>query len=120
MRAARALLGWTISELAEKAKISRNTVALMERNEDARNCRSRKKVADALDAAGVEIVPRDDSRGGGVRFKSIQAEERAVAESLAKFREDKACIAVEVRGHGTRPSAVACDKCAPRTTRQSM
>ena len=89
IRAGRALLGWTLSELAEKAKISRNTAALMERNESARNYRSRKKAADALNAAGVEIFPGDGSKGGGVRFKSVEAEERAIAEGSARHNADE-------------------------------
>jgi transcriptional regulator with XRE-family HTH domain len=80
IRAGRALLGWSLSELAAKAKISRNTLALMERSESARNYRSRKKVSDALAAAGVEIFPRDEAKGAGVRFRTISAEERAIAE----------------------------------------
>src|SRR5262245_45310860 len=83
IRAGRALLGWTLSELAAKAKISRNTLVLMERNENARNYRSRKQVADALADAGVEVFPRDGAKGAGVRFRTIDAEERSVAENHA-------------------------------------
>ncbi|CAN7237582.1 helix-turn-helix domain-containing protein [Rhizobium sp. LjRoot254] len=83
IRAARALLGWSISELAARANVSRNTIGLMERNEQARNYSSRQKVAEALEAAGVRIFPREGTQGAGVRFMTVEDEERALRENRA-------------------------------------
>lgn len=85
IRAGRALLGWSISELAARAGVSRNTIALMERNGKARNHSSREKVAEALDAAGVLIFPREAGQGAGVRFKTVDDEVRVAREDIRRL-----------------------------------
>jgi transcriptional regulator with XRE-family HTH domain len=68
-RAARALLGWSQSELATASQVAQKTIADFER--DARNLYPR-TVADiraALERAGIEFI---DGNGGGpgVRLKT--------------------------------------------------
>ena len=89
IRAGRALLGWSISELAARAGVSRNTIALMERNEKARNHSSREKVAEALDAAGVIVFPREGAQGAGVRFKTVEDEDRVVREGVRRLSAEQ-------------------------------
>jgi len=71
LRAARSLLGWSQSELAEQAGLSLPTVKRVEReggdgpnvSEEARN-----KIRTALEKAGVEFIP-ENGGGPGVRLR---------------------------------------------------
>ena len=74
MRAARALLGWDQARLAQEAGLSLPTIQRMEASEG--NVRghvdSLVKVVEALERAGVELIPEGmPSHGGGrgVRLK---------------------------------------------------
>jgi transcriptional regulator with XRE-family HTH domain len=62
LRAARALLGWTVRDLAEKAGVHRNTVTNFERGRYAGDPETLTSIAAALDAAGVQMI---DPNGGG-------------------------------------------------------
>lgn len=65
---ARAALGWSTVDLAEKAQVGVNTVNRIEAGQDARMS-SVDKLTAALRSAGVELI--DDDRGiGAVRLKS--------------------------------------------------
>jgi DNA-binding XRE family transcriptional regulator len=61
-RAARALLSWTQAELAERASLSRKTVADFEQENRDVHVRTRHDIATTLEKAGVEFLP------GGVRM----------------------------------------------------
>ena len=63
IRAGRGLLGWRQIDLADKSGVSKNALSLIERSGDARTSTLR-RLARALEAAGVEFVP-----GGGVRLR---------------------------------------------------
>jgi transcriptional regulator with XRE-family HTH domain len=71
LRAARSLLGWSQTELAEHAGLSLPTVKRVEResgegpnvSDDARE-----KLRKALEKAGVEFIP-ENGGGAGVRMK---------------------------------------------------
>jgi transcriptional regulator with XRE-family HTH domain len=77
LRAARGLLGWSQSKLAERAGLSLPTVKRVEINlgprvsEEARN-----RLRRALESAGVEFI--DENGGGpGVRLKKRQQKKKA-------------------------------------------
>ncbi|WP_407526725.1 PAS domain-containing protein [Methylobacterium oryzisoli] len=53
IRAARALLAWTLTDLAEASELSLSTVRRLEEESDAASHRSRRAVLDALRSAGV-------------------------------------------------------------------
>jgi DNA-binding XRE family transcriptional regulator len=73
-RAARALLSWTQAELAERASLSRKTVADFEQENRDVHVRTRHDIATTLEKAGVEFLP------GGVR---MVATTRVPAEAMA-------------------------------------
>jgi len=66
LRAARALLGWTIRDLAERSGVHRNTVARLE-SADPTTGHARAAIRAALEAAGVEFL--DNGAGPGVRLR---------------------------------------------------
>jgi transcriptional regulator with XRE-family HTH domain len=69
LRAARGLLGWSQSELAERAGLSLPTVKRVETGTGPRvSDDARAKLERALEAAGIEFL--DENGGGlGVRFR---------------------------------------------------
>ena len=65
IRAARALLNWTIQELAEKVGVDRNTIAQIEAGRYASD-ETLAIIRRVLEAAGVEFT---NGRWPGVRFR---------------------------------------------------
>jgi transcriptional regulator with XRE-family HTH domain len=70
LRAARGLLGWSQSELAERAGLSLPTVKRLEGGFGPRvSDEARAKLQRAIEAAGIEFI--DENGGGlGVRFRN--------------------------------------------------
>jgi predicted transcriptional regulator len=72
IRAARALLGWSQQQLADRAIVSLNAVTRLEKGK----VDSRRSTTDAIERtlikAGVEFLPAGE-RGEGVRMKSPKA-----------------------------------------------
>lgn len=70
IRAARALLAWSQSELAERAGSSLPTIKRLEArgNLPAGSARSNEKVRRAVEAAGVVFIDDDADGGRGVRL----------------------------------------------------
>jgi predicted transcriptional regulator len=66
IRAGRALLGWSLSELAERAGVSRPTLAKIEKNFDDSTSKSRRIVQKLLEEHGVEFLSATDARSDGV------------------------------------------------------
>ena len=67
IRAARALLNWTVRDLAESAGVHRNTVTRAE-TEATGPGYAQDAIRHALEAAGVEFIP-ENGGGAGVRLK---------------------------------------------------
>ncbi len=68
VRMARAAVGWGVRELAEKAKISPNTVSRIENGGDAL-ASTLDRIQAALEDAGVIFIDRNEDGGPGVRLK---------------------------------------------------
>lgn len=71
LRAARGLLGWSQTQLAEHAGLSLPTVKRMERTDDSGPVVSdaaREAATKALEKAGVEFIP-ENGGGAGVRMR---------------------------------------------------
>jgi predicted transcriptional regulator len=67
--AARGLLGWSRTELADRALLSLTTVADVERGDVDPKHTTISKIIETLEAAGIEFVRGDlDGRGEGVRI----------------------------------------------------
>jgi len=77
IRAARALLDINQTKLSEWASIS---VATLKRIESASEIRGAAdtlwKIQQALEAAGIEFIPEEGGRGGGVRLKQAKGSQR--------------------------------------------
>ena len=72
IRAARALLGWSARELADRAGLHITTVQRMEmgRGPVNGNIRSIRRLQEALEAAGAQFI--DDDREPGVRLRASE------------------------------------------------
>ena len=69
IRAARALLGIGQQELSTLAEVGINTVKRVEQStEMVGSVRTLWKIQTALEKAGVEFIPGDESKGPGVRL----------------------------------------------------
>ena len=69
LRAARGLLGWSQSELAERAGLSLPTVKRLEGGFGPRvSDEARAKLQRAIETAGIELI-EDNGGGLGVRFR---------------------------------------------------
>lgn len=70
IRAARALLGLGQLELSELADVGVNTVKRFElAKEISGSARTLWKIQKALQEAGVEFIPADETKGPGVRLR---------------------------------------------------
>jgi transcriptional regulator with XRE-family HTH domain len=67
---ARVALGIGVRELAEKAKVSPDTIARLERGELLRE-RTVDAIRSAIEAAGVEFIP-ENGGGPGVRLRKAR------------------------------------------------
>jgi predicted transcriptional regulator len=68
IRAARALLGWSQRRLAEKAVVSENALARLERGQVDSRTSTVNNVEKVLRRAGIEFLPAGGGRGEGVRL----------------------------------------------------
>lgn len=69
IRAARALLGWSQQELADKAIVSLNAVVRIEKEKVDPRASTLNAIETAFKKAGIEFLGTD-SRGEGVRLSS--------------------------------------------------
>ena len=72
IRAARALLGWSQQQLADKAIVSLNAVTRLERGEVDSRLSTFMGVHKALTKAGIEFITADEKREG-VRLSDPKA-----------------------------------------------
>lgn len=72
IRAARALLGWSQQQLADKAIVSLNAVTRLERGTVDSRGSTIAAIEKALVKAGIEFLPVGD-KGEGVRLRSPKA-----------------------------------------------
>jgi predicted transcriptional regulator len=72
IRAARALLGWSQQQLADKAIVSLNAVTRLEKGKVDSRLSTISAVERALTKAGVDFLPAGE-RGEGVRLRSPKA-----------------------------------------------
>ncbi|MER9257761.1 helix-turn-helix domain-containing protein [Mesorhizobium sp. M0619] len=66
-RAARALVGWSQDQLATASKVAKATIANFEAGKRTPYDRTLLDLQTALEAAGVELIPRNGG-GAGVRL----------------------------------------------------
>lgn len=66
MKMARAALGWSVRELAERAGVTANTISRIETGSDAKGS-TLSAIQRALEDGGVQFIP-ENGGGAGVRF----------------------------------------------------
>lgn len=67
-RAARALLGWTLDQLAERSEISKNSISRFESGVHVPRASTIKLLRLALEEAGIEFLSNGD--GPGLRLRT--------------------------------------------------
>ncbi|HVI32664.1 MAG TPA: helix-turn-helix transcriptional regulator [Phenylobacterium sp.] len=70
MRMARAAVGLSVRELAERSKVAESTIHRFEANRGGMQTGTLERLQGALEAAGVIFVSADTSGGPGVRLKA--------------------------------------------------
>ncbi len=73
VKAARALLGWSQQELADRAIVSVNAVMRLEQGKVDTRTSTLSAVQKALSRGGVEFIP-SDQKGEGVRLNQPSAD----------------------------------------------
>ncbi|WP_043646041.1 helix-turn-helix transcriptional regulator [Caenispirillum salinarum] len=68
-RAARALLGWSQQQLAEKAEVAKQTLADFERGARTPYDRTLRDIRSTLEDAGVLLLDSENGLGVGARLK---------------------------------------------------
>lgn len=68
-RAARALIGWSRGELAERSGVAASTLADFEANKRAPYARTLADIRRTLEAAGVVFIASDAEAGPGARLQ---------------------------------------------------
>lgn len=68
MRAARALVDWSVRDLADATNVHRNTISAFESGKTTPNASTLDALRRALESAGVEFIPANGS-GPGVRLR---------------------------------------------------
>ncbi|MDQ7251637.1 helix-turn-helix domain-containing protein [Dongia sedimenti] len=81
-RAGRALLGWSQDQLAERSGASKRSIAEFERSAGIPYRRTLQDLEEALEAAGVQLIP-ENGGGAGVRLKRAVA--RMVRKRVSRF-----------------------------------
>jgi transcriptional regulator with XRE-family HTH domain len=71
-KAARALLGWTQAELAEKAKLTLDTVSRFEQGKSDTRGQAMIKMEAAVRQAGIKLLASEGGEGEGLRFASAK------------------------------------------------
>ena len=70
IRAARALLGYSQTDLSKLASVSATTVKRIEASAEIRgSAETLWKIQTALEEAGIEFISADETKGPGVRLK---------------------------------------------------
>jgi transcriptional regulator with XRE-family HTH domain len=72
LRAARALLGWSREDLADKSGVGANTTKDFEINDSNPKLRTVQKWMRTLEQAGVTFLDETDAEGPGVRLKKVK------------------------------------------------
>lgn len=68
-RAARAILGWSQSDLAEASLVGRRTIAHFENGSSHVNERTLRDIKSALEEAGIVFIDPNGGGGAGVRLR---------------------------------------------------
>jgi len=93
IRAARALLGWSQHDLADKAGLSQTGIARIENGTNQPNSKTITKIETAFDAADVEFLG-----SSGVQKRGIQSHKYTGSEGFKEFMDRLYQVARDVGG----------------------
>jgi transcriptional regulator with XRE-family HTH domain len=102
-RAGRGLIGWSQSELAEKAGLSLPTVKRVELETTQVSDDARSKMRKALEAAGVEFIP-ENGGGAGVRLRKQRQDRNNLDHHIERLEGEVAHLKPAASG---KPSPAA-------------
>lgn len=68
LKAARALVGWSVRDLEEETGVTIKTISRIENGNDFRSS-TFDKLIKALEQSGIEFIPETPTSGPGVRLK---------------------------------------------------
>jgi len=89
VRMARAALGWSLQELADKAKVNLNTISRYESGREAKSG-TLESIESAFTAAGVVLIYEDANGGVGVRLtRELMKRLRPSSAIGGKFKSGK-------------------------------
>ena len=77
IRAARALLGWTQQDLADKAILSLNAVKRIEAQQSDPRVSTLAAIRAALEAGGAVFLSAEHGHGSGVRMRTDETSEKS-------------------------------------------
>ncbi len=97
-RAARALLNWTQAELASRAGTIRANVVMFERGQTA-SATTRRRLHQALEAAGVMFMRADAVGGAGVMLRPTETKDPQPYVFDSNFYEAQARLIARVARH---------------------
>jgi predicted transcriptional regulator len=69
IRAARSMLGWKQTDLADAAGVSKLTIVEIEKGSSDPRVSTLNRIVKAIEDAGIEFLPEEHGAGLGVRFK---------------------------------------------------
>jgi transcriptional regulator with XRE-family HTH domain len=75
---ARAALGWSLSDLADKSKVNLNTISRYETGREVLSG-TIDKLEKVLESAGITLIQQDDVGGPGIRMQKPRAKTASVA-----------------------------------------
>ena len=104
VKTARAVLGWSQSDLAERAGVSYNTIGTIERWESTSKASTVKKVVDAIELAGVDVSIEPDGFGwsiSGVPARRLREASRAAQVNMGQG-DERRVAAKQVRVRKSR------------------
>jgi transcriptional regulator with XRE-family HTH domain len=78
LRMARAALGWSLSDLADRAKVNLNTISRYEAGREVLSG-TIGKIEKALEIAGIALIQEDDLGGPGIRMQKPFSKKATVA-----------------------------------------
>jgi transcriptional regulator with XRE-family HTH domain len=77
VRMARAALGWSLSDLADKSKVNLNTISRYEAGREVLSG-TIDKLEKVLESAGIAFIQEDDLGGPGIRMQKPQMKKALV------------------------------------------
>ncbi len=112
VKAARAILGWSQGDLAEKANVSRSTIRILEEDKSSVRTATLIEIQKALEVGGVEFLENEGVRRATDGVKVYKGEKKAAKyfwreDALQVIKEKGGDIFAYITSHGILTRIVA-------------